>query len=501
MSQLNYKMKLLDHRIIAVLFFLLTLQSCSVLRHYFAGEGDVSPLDYGLASAKTGVDRYNILFDAHKSALEKGVNVDYSGLDTIFLEIPKKSASIPLTQYNDFKGCVFVVNNTAKNCWLFSNIETETPINVPKELIDTGIICSLNSLNRGRYILIIEDNNPWVLNRKGHSYGHQRKDILLIENGIAKNSVIMPYNNEYSSPTCAYVKVKPEPLVLKNITIVRDKKCDFVTQIANISGFDKVNISNISIHTPQSELVDDRGIRINNCTNVELRDVHIDGTYSQKNHSGYGITLNNIWNFKAVKLFGKGNWGIFGNNNINVATITDSEINRFDIHCYGRDVTFKGVKFVNLYNQFTSTYGTIRFENCTFSHFTPILYEKSYNTYVPHDVVFNKCDFVLDSKHFYLIDAGQLNVQKNSRTELSDKCWPNVEINNLTVITDGQQKDFNVFKFSKEAGFNGVVHSINKIIINGLYFECPEGQQPMSFNLVNDNVSTENTVFIYVNRL
>ena len=72
---------------------------------------------------------------------------------------------------------------------------------------------------------------------------------------------------------------------------------------------------------------------------------------------------------------------MFGNNNINTALIENSEINRFDIHCYGRDISFKDVVFVNLYNQFSSTFGTIRFDRCTFRHFTPVLYEASYNSY------------------------------------------------------------------------------------------------------------------------
>ena len=33
----------------------------------------ISPLDYGLAQAKTGIERYRILLTTHKLALEKGL--------------------------------------------------------------------------------------------------------------------------------------------------------------------------------------------------------------------------------------------------------------------------------------------------------------------------------------------------------------------------------------------------------------------------------------------
>lgn len=487
-------MKFLNHKIVIILLFSFFLSSCSSLKHYFAGKRDISPYDYGLAEAKTGVERYNVLLETHKAAVDKGVNVNYSGIDTLLLEIPSKPSSIPLTQFNDFKGCVFVVKNTSKNCWLFRIEEKETPINVPKKLIDDGNFRSLDALKKGRYILLIEDENPWVLNRKGHEYGHQRKDILLIENGKTKNSVIMPYDNDDSSPKCSYIKVKKEPFVFKNLTIIRDEACSFLTHVAYISGFDDVNVSDVNIYTPQSTLTDDKGIRIYNCTNVTFDNVRIDGTYSQKNHSGYGINMNNVWNFKAKRLFGKGNWGIFGNNNMNTVSIEDSEINRFDIHCYGRDISFYNIDFVDLYNQYSSVFGTIRYDNCTFTNFIPIRNGGSYNAYVAHEVVFNDCVFNVTTERYNICVFSYLNDGPNSRQELTEKCFPNIRIKNMTInMVDGADK-ICLFRCTSSGKQVSDIGHLSNIFIDGLTIVSDGDTSVKEMALSNIDIQTKQPV-------
>lgn len=399
-----------------------------------ANSTSISPKSFGLSQAKTGVERYQVLLKTHQAAVKAGVNVDYSGIKRVEIEIPDNPKQIPLTRHNDFKGCVFVVKNTKKkNARLFNYAKKETPISVSKQSIDAGYFNFSAPLNKGRYLLLIADENPWVLKRRGHDYGHQRKDVLLVENGRAKNSVTMPYNNEYSKPKCSYIPQDNTPFVFKNITIERDPGCTFVTNVAYISGVDNVQILNVKVHTPANNLINDRGIMIYNCTNVTLDNVRIDGTYSQPDHSGYGFTLNNIWNLKVRRMYGKANWGVFGNNNINVATIEDSQINRFDIHCYGRDISFKNMEFFDLYNQYSSVFGTINHDHCTFTNFVPVLNGGSYNAFVGHDIVFGDCVFNVTAKKNCIIKISNLGTDVNERKELSAKALPNVRIKNLTV--------------------------------------------------------------------
>lgn len=480
--------------LIATVVVSLSFSSCSSAKHVVSKTADISPYSYGLATARSGAERYQVLLETHRAAIKAGVNVDYTGIDTIRLEIPENPKRIPLTQYNDFKGCVFVVKNTTNKVYLFDKRIDGVPITVDKRLIDAGDFRKVEALYKGKYLLIIEDENLWVANRKGHDYGHTRKDILLVENGVAKNAVIMPYNNAYSNPKCTYVTLGKEPLVFKNITIERDSSCTFLTHITNISGADNVQFSNVIIRTPESPLTDDRGISIYNSTNVTMQDIHIEGTYSHTDHSGYGVFLNNVWNYKGVRLYGKANWGIFGNNNVNVARIEDSQINRFDIHCYGRDISFNNVDFFDLYNQYSSVYGTIMHKNCTFTNFVPVLNGGSYNSYVAHDVVFKDCVFNATPEKNYLLRMETLENIRNERAELSEKCFPNIVIKDLTVNMSDGTTDFYIFKTRKNSENKSDVGYLTNIDIDGLTINS-NGETPVKgVTLSNINIQTKNPV-------
>ncbi len=479
---------------LTVTFFLSILTSCAATGHVNGGKKDISPFEFGLAKAKTGVERYNVLLKAHKAAVAKGVNVDYTGIDTIKLEIPTKPTRIPLTQHNDFKGCVIMVKNTVKDCWLFGKEEKGTPITVSKSAIDAGDFRSIESLKNGRFLLLIEDENPWVLKRRGHDYGHKRKDILQVVNGLAQNSATMPYDNSYSSPKCTFIKIKVRAFVMKNLHIERVPSCTNLTHVCYISGFNDVRISNVSIRTPESTLINDRGIRVFNCTNVSLEDVRIYGTYSRKDHSGYGISLNNIWNFKGVRLYGKANWGIFGNNNINTARIEDSQINRFDIHCYGRDLSFENVKFFDLYNQYSSTFGTISYKNCMFDNFVPVLNGGSYNAFVEHTVFFYNCVMNATKEKYFLCQLSHLDVPANARHELAEKCLPNVTIKNMTVnLRDGAQ-EFLLFKCNPRGKEFTDIGGLSRIVINGLTINSIGDVALKCVKLSNAKVQTKRAV-------
>ncbi len=462
--------------------------------HKVGQKKDLSPYDFGLIKAKTGIERYEVLLKTHQAAVAAGVNVDYSGIDTIRIEIPPNPKRIPLTRTNDFKGCVLIVKNTSKACWVFENRTRGSNLHIDNRLIDLGDFRTIDSLKKGKFLLIIEDENLWVPNRKDHSYGHSRKDVLLVENGIAKNKVVMPYNNTYSKPKCSVVTLGKSPMVFKNISILRDPGCTFLTHIAIIEGTDDVRFENVRIKTPKSELTDDRGISIYNCTNVKMENVRIDGTYSHLDHSGYGIFLNNVWNYKAKQLYGKANWGIFGNNNVNVARIEDSQINRFDIHCYGRDISFKNVTFFDLYNQYSSVYGTILYENCTFTDFVPVLNGGSYNSFVAHEVVLSDCVINMTPKKNYIFNFYHLNEVKNPRHELSEKCLPNVKIQNLVVNMTGGAENFFMFLFTASSKNVSDISYLSNINIDGLTIN-QDGDKPIKEILLsNITVNTKQPI-------
>ena len=488
---------------ILVLFVsvLVLLTGCALSKVQGSYNNAISPVSLGLHKAKTGEERYDILLKAHQQANAKGVLVDYRGIGTIDITIPVGAKPIPLGQNNDFAGAVFNVTNKAKNHYLFTWVNKSESIDVTGRDIDRGVFLGYDKLRTGTILLSIEDKNPWVENRRGYAYGHQRKDILFIKNGRANNKPVMPYDNKQTVPVCKYYVINNPSITLSNLTLNRTPSCTAETFLCKIVGADNLCFKNIIVNTPSSDMAKDMAFYILDCTNVRFNDVTINGTYSQTDHSGYGISMNNVWNFKASNLKGEANWGVFGNNNINVATITDSEINRFDIHCYGRDITFKDVKFNKLYNQFSSVFGSIVFDRCSFDDFVPVLYEPSYDVQNAHEVVFRNCTFYATPKRNFLVALNTISTERKGRPELYEKCWPKVSVENLKVIVPDEVLDMSLLYTTKLRAGNNSPDRVSDISINGMDFIYEEGAPPINMYLSNIEVQTSIPINLNIKRL
>ena len=395
----------------------------------------VSPLDYGLSEAKNGREAYYVLLKCHQDAIKNKKGVSYKGIKILNLEIPQNAITIPLTYYTDFAGAKIVVKNTQKNFSLFRITQGLKPIETIKgQDIDNGNFSDYQILRKGKKLLVIEDDNPWVENRKGYSYGAIRKDVMLVRNGKATNSPIALYNTPFSRPKGSYCDIVCDKISFKNMIFVRTSESTHKTELVEIQNQYNVEISNVSIITPRNDkLYGDAIIRVVNCVDVTLKDVTIQGTYSQVDKYGYGVFLNNIYNLKVEKMYARAQWGVFGTNNINYVTLKECNINRFDIHCYGRDIKSLNCKFSGMYNQFSSVYGIVYFKGCTFTDFTPVLMEPSYNAYTPFDIVWEECTFNLTRKHSFFFTFSGLTNEDNSRHELMRKCMPNFYVRDCKV--------------------------------------------------------------------
>ena len=198
-----------------------------------------------------------------------------------------------------------------------------------------------------------------------------------------------------------------------------------------------------------------------------MNDICVNGTYSRTDKFGYGVGMVNIYRLTIKKMYARCNWGVFGSQSINNVVLKDCDINRFDIHCYGRDVKAVKCKFSNLYNQFSSVFGSISFEKCEFTNFIPFLIESSYNAYTPFDVKWKDCTFNLDDKHNYIMTLFGVPEQYNERPELRRKCLPNISITNCKVkladnmnkwylIHTGGVKYMDTFDYISEISLKGV---------------------------------------------
>ena len=79
-----------------------------------------SPYSFGLAEATSDIDRYDVLYRTHTAALKDSVGVDYTGIDSLKIEVPTNARPIPLTPYTDFSGLVLTVRNTYKTLFLLN---------------------------------------------------------------------------------------------------------------------------------------------------------------------------------------------------------------------------------------------------------------------------------------------------------------------------------------------------------------------------------------------
>lgn len=447
-------------------FFFLTL--LVLMTNFIKGQKDtLTPFMFGLEKAQTDIERYYVLYNTHKAATIMDAFVDYNGIQEMDIEIPADAQPIPLSSHNDFGHLVLNVRNNSKACYLFELKNAVDSIKVTKAMIDRGDFSQVPELSSGTFLLLLKDDSLWVDKRQGYSYGHTRQDILFIKNGRAQNRPIMPYNTEESRPAAAFCPVSTQRKLIAGLTINRLKDCTYKTYCIDVQNEYNVEIRDVVITTPANNKYADAAIRVNNCAEVIMNHVNINGTYSQTNHYGYGIAMDNVWRSYIRNLTSRSNWGIFGCNNINEVLLDSCDINRYDIHCYGRAVTIQNCKFKNLYNQFSSVFDTIIFKNCSFTNHTPVLLESSYNAFTPFELIFDNCIFNINNKCNYIVDARDLSNVRNTRPEVAQKDLPNLTIINSKINLMEAVSKLYMFHFTS-VSYTGSVGYLSRITTNGL---------------------------------
>lgn len=67
-------------------------------------KGSISPKDMGLDNAKDDIERYWIIYYTHAEAAKRNIPIDYSGIDSLGIELPFDAKSIKVVGSIDFKG-------------------------------------------------------------------------------------------------------------------------------------------------------------------------------------------------------------------------------------------------------------------------------------------------------------------------------------------------------------------------------------------------------------
>lgn len=463
-----------------------------LLLPFFCCARTVTPYMYGLAKAYSDIDRYYVLQKMHEDAVAHGYIIDYGGIDTISLEIPYNAKTLVLPHVIDFQGVNFKIRNKVKDFTLFELSDTLSPCNVKWDLIKKNILKDIPQ----NCLIVVEDENPWVNERKGYGIAHIRSDVLLVRRGKILNKVVASYDTKDSKPKLFMCPVSKGTKKVENLSVSRDCEDLYKTFILRITNQNDVLLKNILISTPETNLYGDEAIKIANCTNVLMKNICINGTYSQYKKWGYGINMINVWNVIIENLKAEGKWGVFGNVNVNTAFLKHCDINRFDIHCYGANIFFDDCIFRNLYNQFSSVYGKVVFNSCTFLRFTPLLIEPSYNAYTPFDVEWNNCFFLLDSEHGSILSLMELTEDANSRPELQKKCIPNVYIKNCKVDFADKLRKWHLI-YTGKVTYKENLGYISEICIDGLEVKDTN----TSFDIFSSKIETEDSLRINVNKM
>lgn len=396
----------------------------------------VSPLDYGLREASGPMGRYFALYNAHVDALYRGEEVIYDGIDTLEIALPPDWKSIPLGRHTDFKGLVLYVTNQAHHGALFSLTQAAKPVALEKTLVDGRDFGMVDELAAGYHLLVLNDQTPWT-ERRGYGYQQYRADLLMLDDGRALNAPVAPWGTDSTRLKASYYDIDTAAKHFRGLTMHRVKESGFKTYCLQVSGQYNVWIEDVYVTTPRSKMIADAVFSVNNSARVTFRDVTVDGTYSgygSTRNYGYAFSLNNLWATHFERVEAHGNWGVFGSNNLNYTQLVDCDLDRFDIHCYGRDAWLLRCTLRQRQTQFSSMYGTVNFDSCRFVDCIPVRIRSSYNAYTPFDIVMNDCTFELTPRYHALVNVMLLDTADNPRPELKEKCWPNLTVNRMTVV-------------------------------------------------------------------
>ena len=411
-------------------------------------QAHISPLDYGLREATDGVGRYYALYTAHTEALYRGLEVSYEGIDTIDIELPPAWRSIPLGRHTDFGGVVLYVTNNVKHGSLFTMTAKAKPLKLDKALVDGLDFSSVPELAQGNHLLVLKDQTPWT-ERRGYGYKQYRSDIIMVRNGKGLNDPVAPWNTDSTSLQASYYDFEPDVISeVKNLTMHRTKNCTYRTSCLYLNGQHGVTISNIRVTTPRSKMIADGVFSVSNCADILFDHDTVEGTYSgygRTRNYGYAFSMNNVYGASFIGVKADGNWGVFGTNNLSDTYLANCDINRFDIHCYGRDAWLVGCTLRQRQTQFSAMYGIVRFDSCRFIDCIPVRIRSSYNAYTPFDIVMQGCTFELTPRYHSLVNVMLLDTADSPRPELNPKCWPNLHVDGMTVVVPWTVGTMNLF--------------------------------------------------------
>lgn len=432
--------------------------------------GTVSPFDYGLREATTGEARYQALYNAHCAAVALGLELDYSGVGTVELTVPSGAKALPLPNNTDFKGTVFRVLNTAQKGYLFSLEKVFTRVGVSGAQIDAADYSGVPVLSGGLHLLRIQDDQHWVNDREGFDHPADRADVVLVRNGVGSNTPIASYDTPATRINAEWCDADDARKSFCNVTLVRDAASTQIINLLSVRGINNLYLSNVRVETPSGTgIYSDTAIDIRHCTNLTCEDVTFDGLYCDDHETGYGLSINNTWNAVFRRIHSHNRWAAFGCNNMQDSFLEDSDVERFDIHCYGRNITVRNSTLTGKGIPCSSIFGTVLCENVTFSDCFSYSMRTEYNAFTPFDIVLRNCELISGGQHA-LVNLGKYDAKINPRPELAKKNMPNLEVDGMTVHLIVGASAFSLFHLSDGQKYPDPLGHITSVKVKDLNY-------------------------------
>lgn len=438
--------------------------------------------------ANDGVELYNALQTIHGLARTAGDSVTYPSGATLNITIPSSASSILLSPNTDFNNCEFRVTNTTNTKVDLFSLEPDNTIlptvTIVKSLLrkNAMVYGSNSELSITPKLIIVKDQTPWTYRTEGGNtpVSVERKDVLYVTGNMVQNDPISTYDNNDSSPTCEWVNVSTAQKTFKNIVFIRTNTSNAVTNLLNVNYQYNVLIENVDVYIQNytdNGIYNDECIKINNSAKIEMNNVTIDRTYSATNHWGYGIRLLNVWDTSISNLIAyKPEKGVMGNENVNGLTVEYSNLNRVDVHCYGRDITCTNCTFRNtsnlyhIYNRVSSFFGKFCFINCTFDEFLPMRLDSDYNAFTPFDLVLDNCTLNVRQNSFHcLLSVDTIDDASNSRSELQQKCLPNIVVKNFHLNIPSSVVSFEFIDITTYS-YTGNIYGMDTFLVDVIEF-------------------------------
>jgi len=431
-----------------------------------------------------------------KYALEHSLDVDTvkfstpTGDSTIYLQLnPVGEDATPIIapRMIDGNGWTIRVRNNVEwtNPWLFyirkNNADRFMNMHITPEQIDEGRYPGLNELSPDKWLLIICDSTEWVYRTdENDNSSKYRSDAILVENGLSNDLPIASYNNAETALSYYAFKQNGGAVGLKNLSFVRDTLSSKKIGLVTIRGYDNVQFENILVKfnnnhsynpTPHTTAITgDAVFYISECNHVKLNDVKVLGTYSTETQSGYAFSLNTVSNITFNHVQAEGEWGVMCGYNLNNILITESKLNRFDIHCYGKNAQIINTEFSNSisanhnFNRVGSFFGQLNFKNCLFNNFVPIRFDPSFHIYTGFDLILNGC--IINNHTGVIVEAVQMDtIQTLLRPSLQELCWPNVHIRNL-LFENLSRDTLNIFHLYSSRYINTPISYVKHVSVN-----------------------------------